>query len=187
RPPRAINAEHALNETVEYWQTWADRCGYTGKWKEDVQASLVVLKGLTYAPTGGLVAAATTSLPEKIGGERKWDYRYFWLRDATFSLLALLGAGYHEEATAWRDWLLRAVAGEPSKLQIMYGPAGERRLVETELDHLAGYEGSRPVRVGNAASAQFQLDVYGEVMDALHQGRRAGMSDDGGFGWGLQC
>jgi GH15 family glucan-1,4-alpha-glucosidase len=171
RPPRAINAEHALDETVEYWQTWADRCGYTGKWKEDVQASLVVLKGLTYAPTGGIVAAATTSLPEKIGGERNWDYRYCWLRDATLTLLAFLNAGYLEEARAWRVWLLRAAAGDPSALQIMYGVAGERRLFELILDWLPGFEGSKPVRVGNAAAGQFQLDVYGEVLDALHQGR----------------
>jgi GH15 family glucan-1,4-alpha-glucosidase len=171
RPPRAINAEHALNETVEYWQTWADRCGYTGKWKADVQASLVVLKGLTYAPTGGIVAAATTSLAEKIGGERTWDYRYCWLRDATLTLLAFLTAGYLEEARAWRVWLLRAAAGDPSALQIMYGVAGERRLFELTLDWLPGFEGSKPVRVGNAAAGQFQLDVYGEVLDALHQGR----------------
>ena len=171
RPPRAIDAEHALSETVEYWQTWADRCGYTGKWKEDVQASLVVLKGLTYAPTGGIVAAATTSLPEKIGGERNWDYRYCWLRDATLTLLAFLNAGYLEEARAWRVWLLRAAAGDPSALQIMYGVAGERRLFELTLDWLPGFEDSKPVRVGNAAAGQFQLDVYGEVLDALHQGR----------------
>jgi GH15 family glucan-1,4-alpha-glucosidase len=171
RPPRAINAEHALDETVEYWQTWADRCSYAGKWKDDVQASLVVLKGLTYAPTGGIVAAATTSLPEKIGGERNWDYRYCWLRDATLTLLAFLNAGYLEEARAWRVWLLRAAAGDPSALQIMYGVAGERRLFELILNWLPGFEGSKPVRVGNAAAGQFQLDVYGEVLDALHQGR----------------
>ncbi len=171
RPPRAIDPEHALNQTVEYWQDWADRCGYTGKWKKEVQASLAVLKGLTYAPTGGIVAAATTSLPEKIGGERNWDYRYCWLRDATLTLLAFLNAGYLEEARAWRVWLLRAAAGDPSALQIMYGVAGERRLFELTLDWLPGYEGSKPVRVGNAATRQFQLDVYGEVLDVLHQGR----------------
>ena len=136
-----------------------------------MQASLVVLKGLTYAPTGGIVAAATTSLPEKIGGERNWDYRYCWLRDATLTLLAFLNAGYLEEARAWRVWLLRAAAGDPSALQIMYGVAGERRLFELTLDWLPGFEGSKPVRVGNAAAGQFQLDVYGEVLDALHQGR----------------
>jgi GH15 family glucan-1,4-alpha-glucosidase len=171
RPPRPIDAEHALSETVDYWEEWSNRCGYTGKWKEEVQASLAVLKGLVYAPTGGMVAAPTTSLPEKIGGQRNWDYRYCWLRDATLTLLAFLNAGYLEEARAWRVWLLRAAAGDPSALQIMYGVAGERRLFEVELDWLPGYEGSKPVRVGNAAADQFQLDVYGEVLDALHQGR----------------
>jgi GH15 family glucan-1,4-alpha-glucosidase len=171
RPPHAINAEHALNETVEYWEDWSNRCRYVGKWKKEVQASLAVLKSLTYAPTGGIVAAPTTSLPEKIGGERNWDYRYCWLRDATLTLLAFLNAGYLEEARAWRVWLLRAAAGDPSALQIMYGVAGERRLVELTLDWLPGYEGSKPVRVGNAATGQFQLDVYGEVLDALHQAR----------------
>ena len=171
RPPRAIDAEHALSETDQYWQDWSDRCGYTGKWKREVQASLAILKALTYAPTGGIVAAPTTSIPEKIGGERNWDYRYCWLRDATLTLLAFLNAGYLEEARAWRVWLLRAAAGDPSALQIMYGVAGERRLLEVTLDWLPGYEGSKPVRVGNAAASQFQLDVYGEVLDALHQGR----------------
>ena len=130
---------------------------------------------MTYAPTGGLVAAATTSLPEQLGGVRNWDYRYCWLRDATFTLMALLHAGYVEEARAWREWLLRAVAGEPSKIQIMYGLAGERRLTEMELPWLPGYEGSGPVRLGNAASQQFQLDVYGVVLDAMHQGFRHGL------------
>jgi GH15 family glucan-1,4-alpha-glucosidase len=170
-PPRAIDAEVALQETMDYWNDWAERCTYDGTWKEEVHQSLVVLKALTYAPTGGIVAAPTTSLPEKIGGERNWDYRYCWLRDATLTLLAFLNAGYLEEARAWRVWLLRAAAGDPSALQIMYGVAGERRLWEFTLDWLPGYEGSRPVRVGNAASEQFQLDVYGEVLDALHQGR----------------
>ena len=131
--------------------------------------SLITLKALTYAPTGGIVAAATTSLPEQLGGVRNWDYRYCWLRDATFTLWALMSAGYVEEAEAWRDWLLRAVAGDPAELQIMYGPAGERRLTELELPWLPGYEGSAPVRIGNAAAEQFQLDVYGEVLDAMHQ------------------
>jgi GH15 family glucan-1,4-alpha-glucosidase len=171
RPPHAIDAEHALNETVQYWEDWSNRCRYVGKWKKEVQASLAVLKGLTYAPTGGIVAAPTTSLPEKIGGERNWDYRYCWLRDATLTLLAFLNAGYLEEARAWRVWLLRAAAGDPAALQIMYGVAGERRLTELTIDWLPGYEGSKPVRVGNAATGQFQLDVYGEVLDALHQGR----------------
>ncbi|HCC38590.1 MAG TPA: glucoamylase [Arthrobacter bacterium] len=167
RPPRAIDAEHALNETVKFWQDWAARCVYTGKWKEDVLASLVVLKGLTYAPTGGIVAAPTTSLPEKIGGERNWDYRYCWLRDATMTLQALLAGGYTAEAAAWRDWLLRAVAGDPADLQIMYGIHGERRLPELELPWLAGYENSKPVRTGNGAAEQLQLDVWGEVLDCL--------------------
>ncbi len=167
RPPRAIDAEHALNETLKFWQDWAARCVYTGKWKEDVLASLVVLKGLTYAPTGGIVAAPTTSLPEKIGGERNWDYRYCWLRDATMTLQALLAGGYTAEAAAWRDWLLRAVAGDPADLQIMYGIHGERRLPELELPWLAGYENSKPVRTGNGAAEQLQLDVWGEVLDCL--------------------
>jgi GH15 family glucan-1,4-alpha-glucosidase len=171
RPPRAINAEDAYRDTIDFWDDWADTCTYRGKWKEDVHASLAVLKALTYAPTGGIVAAPTTSLPEKIGGERNWDYRYCWLRDATLTLLAFLNAGYLEEARAWRVWLLRAAAGDPSALQIMYGVAGERRLFELTLPWLPGYEGSTPVRVGNAAAEQFQLDVYGEVLDALHQGR----------------
>jgi GH15 family glucan-1,4-alpha-glucosidase len=171
RPPRAINAEDALQDTVDYWEQWAGRCTYKGRWQREVHQSLVVLKALTYAPTGGIVAAPTTSLPEKIGGERNWDYRYCWLRDATLTLLAFLNAGYLEEARAWRTWLLRAAAGDPAALQIMYGVGGERRLSEITLDHLPGYEDSRPVRAGNAAAQQFQLDVYGEVMDAMHQGR----------------
>ena len=171
RPPDAIDAEDALQDTVDYWDDWADRCSYKGRWQEEVHHSLVVLKSLTYAPTGGIVAAATTSLPEKIGGERNWDYRFCWLRDATLTLLAFVNAGYLDEARAWRVWLLRAAAGDPAALQIMYGVAGERRLSELTLDWLPGYEGSKPVRVGNAASAQFQLDVYGEVLDALHQAR----------------
>jgi GH15 family glucan-1,4-alpha-glucosidase len=171
RPPRAINAEDAYRDTIDFWDDWAETCTYRGKWKEEVHASLAVLKALTYAPTGGIVAAPTTSLPEKIGGERNWDYRYCWLRDATLTLLAFLNAGYLEEARAWRVWLLRAAAGDPSALQIMYGVAGERRLFELTLPWLPGYEGSTPVRVGNAAAEQFQLDVYGEVLDALHQGR----------------
>jgi GH15 family glucan-1,4-alpha-glucosidase len=171
RPPDAINAEHALKDTMEYWDEWAAGCDYNGRWRADVQQSLVVLKSLTYAPTGGMVAAPTTSLPERIGGERNWDYRHCWLRDATLTLLAFINAGYLEEARAWRVWLLRAAAGDPADLQIMYGVAGERRLTELTLDWLPGYEGSRPVRIGNAATEQFQLDVYGEVLDALHQAR----------------
>jgi GH15 family glucan-1,4-alpha-glucosidase len=164
---------HLVATAERWWKSWSKKCTYNGDWSDDVRSSLTVLKGLTYAPTGGLVAAATTSLPERIGGERNWDYRYCWLRDATFSLLALLGAGYHDEALQWRDWLLRAVAGEPSKLQIMYGVAGERRLPELTLDWLPGYEGSSPVRSGNQAATQYQLDVYGEVFDALYHGASA--------------
>ena len=171
RPPKPIDAEQALRDTSDYWDDWAGQCVYDGRWKEEVQHSLAVLKALTYSPTGGMVAAATTSLPERIGGERNWDYRFCWLRDATLTLLAFLNGGYLEEARAWRVWLLRAAAGDPAALQIMYGVAGERRLAELTLDWLPGYEGSRPVRVGNAASGQFQLDVYGEVMDAMHHAR----------------
>ena len=145
---------------------------------EAVLRSLITLKALTYQPTGGIVAAATTSLPETLGGVRNWDYRYCWLRDATLTLTALMRGGYHEEAMAWRDWLLRAVAGNTSEIQIMYGPAGERRLDEWEVGWLAGYEGSRPVRIGNAAAGQYQLDVYGEVMAALYQASRVGRRDD---------
>lgn len=173
--PDALDPFKAIAHTEHQWNEWVGRCTYEGPWEEAVRSSLVVLKGLTYHPTGGIVAAATTSLPETIGGQRNWDYRCCWLRDATFTLLSLLEAGYTEEAQAWRDWLLRAVAGDPASLQIMYGPAGERRLDEYELPWLAGYEGSRPVRVGNGATSQLQLDVWGEVMDALWAGRRAGL------------
>ncbi len=169
--PERIDPEQALKDTFDYWTEWVEPCEYDGPWKEAVQQSLIVLKALTYAPTGGIVAAPTTSLPEKVGGERNWDYRYCWLRDATLVLLAFINAGYLDEAAAWRIWLLRAAAGDPAALQIMYGVAGERRLTEMTLDWLPGYEGSRPVRAGNAASAQFQLDVYGEVLDAMHQAR----------------
>jgi GH15 family glucan-1,4-alpha-glucosidase len=170
-PPERIDPEEALQDTVDYWTEWVAPCEYDGPWKEVVQQSLIVLKALIYAPTGGIVAAPTTSLPEKIGGERNWDYRYCWLRDATLVLLAFINAGYLEEAAAWRLWLLRAAAGDPAALQIMYGVGGERRLTEMSLDWLPGYESSRPVRAGNAASAQFQIDVYGEVLDAMHQAR----------------
>ncbi len=177
-PPRPVDAERAVADTTRWWQTWAARCATVGDCREQVVRSLITLKALTYAPTGGLVAAATTSLPEEIRGVRNWDYRYCWLRDATFSLYALMLAGYEAEAIAWRDWLLRVAAGAPEQLQIMYGPSGERRLPEMQLDWLAGYEGSCPVRIGNAASTQFQLDVYGEVMDCLHQTRRRGVEHD---------
>ncbi len=174
--PARVDAEQALEDTVSYWDEWASSCTHEGRFDDAVRRSLVTLKALTYAPTGGIVAAPTTSLPEQLGGVRNWDYRFCWLRDTTLTLLALVRAGYEDEARAWRDWLLRAIAGGvPSGLQIMYGLAGERRLAEFEVPWLAGYEGSRPVRVGNAASDQLQLDVYGEVSDALYQARAAGL------------
>jgi GH15 family glucan-1,4-alpha-glucosidase len=173
--PRAINPEHALRQTEEYWTRWGKRCRVEGPWREAVTRSLITLKGLTYAPTGGIVAAATTSLPEQIGGVRNWDYRYCWLRDATYTLFALMNAGYLDEARAWRQWLLRAIAGSAAQMQIMYGVHGERRLDEYEIPRLAGYENSKPVRVGNAASNQFQLDVYGEVMGAMYVAHRFGI------------
>ncbi len=173
----SIDAAAAVAATVDWWEEWASHCTYAGEYREQVLRSLITLKALTYAPTGGIVAAATTSLPEQIGGVRNWDYRFCWLRDATFTLTALLHCGYLEEARAWREWLLRAVAGRGSELHIMYGLAGERRLTEVELPWLDGYEGSRPVRVGNAAYAQFQLDVFGEVLDCLHLGRRNGLQN----------
>jgi GH15 family glucan-1,4-alpha-glucosidase len=169
----AIDAAKALKNTAAHWHSWSSRCRYKGRWRDSMSRSLITLKALTYEPTGGLVAAATTSLPERPGGIRNWDYRYCWLRDATFTLNALLLAGYNEEATAWRGWLLRAVAGSPDDLQIVYGVTGARRLDEVELPWLPGYEASKPVRIGNAASRQFQLDVYGEVMDCLHLARAA--------------
>ena len=184
-PPRSVEPDRALADTEAFWRTWAGRCTYQGPSREAVVRSLLTLKALTYAPTGGLVAAPTTSLPEWIGGSRNWDYRFCWLRDATLTLLALMNAGYYEEATAWREWLLRAVAGSPAQIQIMYGLAGERRLREWEVDWLPGYENSRPVRVGNAAAAQLQLDVFGEVMDALHQGRHGGLVESP-EAWALQ-
>ncbi len=179
-PPEPIEPEGALAATVYFWEEWAARCTYEGRWHDAVHRSLLTLKALTFAPTGGIVAAPTTSLPEWIGGVRNWDYRFCWLRDATLTLLALIRAGYVEEAGAWRDWLLRAIAGSPDDVQIMYGVAGERRLTEFELPWLAGYEGSQPVRVGNGASRQRQLDVYGEVVDALYTARCQGLpaSDD---------
>ena len=178
-PPPRVDPSRALQDTLAWWRAWSDRCTGGGRWHELVRSSLVTLKALTYAPTGGIVAAATTSLPEALGGVRNWDYRFCWLRDATFTLQALLAAGYEGEAVAWRDWLLRAVAGDPAQLQIMYGVAGERRLPELELDWLPGYEGSRPVRIGNGAAGQRQLDVYGEVVDAMHQARLAGVPPSG--------
>jgi GH15 family glucan-1,4-alpha-glucosidase len=177
-PPRAITPDHAYQDTCEYWDEWLVPCTFGGRYADAVFRSLMVLKAMTYGPTGGIVAAPTTSLPEQIGGVRNWDYRYCWLRDASFALAALVGNGFVEEAGAWRAWLLRAVAGDPEGIQIMYGPAGERRLLEFELPWLDGYEGSPPVRVGNGASTQFQLDVYGEVADVLYQARRRGLPGD---------
>jgi GH15 family glucan-1,4-alpha-glucosidase len=183
--PQPFDVVQAMEQTERWWREWCSRCAYDGPYREQVQRSLITLKALTYAPTGGIVAAPTTSLPERIGGVRNWDYRYCWLRDATYTLYALMIGGYTEEAAAWRNWLLRAVAGDPSTLQIMYGMQGERRLPELELTWLPGYEESRPVRTGNAAINQFQLDVYGEVMDALHLARRAGLPPDADA-WALQ-
>ena len=184
-PPEPKDAVRLEDDTESWWQDWADQTSYDGPYREDVIRSLVTLKALTFAPTGGIVAAATTSLPEKICGVRNWDYRFCWLRDATFTLYSLLESGHTQEAVEWRNWLLRAVAGDPADLQIMYGPAGERRLTELELPHLPGYEGSRPVRIGNAAATQLQLDVYGEVMDALYLALRAGAATDADI-WALQ-
>jgi GH15 family glucan-1,4-alpha-glucosidase len=173
--PAPVDAEQALRDTIRFWQEWDSQCTHTGAWHDALHRSLLVLKALTYGPTGGIVAAPTTSLPEAVGGVRNWDYRYCWLRDATQTLLSLLGAGYKTEAHAWRDWLLRAIAGDPADLQMMYGVAGERRLIEVELPWLSGYEGSQPVRVGNAACVQLQLDVFGEVADALFEARVLGL------------
>ena len=166
--PHPVDAEQALHRVETFWRRWSSRCSPAGAWTDAAKSSLVLLKGLTFTATGGIVAAPTTSLPEQIGGTRNWDYRYCWLRDATFTLLALMHGGFYDEARAWRDWLVRAVAGSPDQLQIMYGLGGERRLTEWEVPWLSGYEGSRPVRIGNAAVEQTQLDVYGEVLDALY-------------------
>lgn len=174
-PPLPVDPEAAFARCEAFWTEWSSRAKVDGPYAAIVKRSLLTLKALTYAPTGGIVAAPTTSLPEEIGGVRNWDYRFCWVRDATFTLYALLNAGYTEEACAWRDWLLRAAAGAPSQLQILYGIAGERRLVEIELPWLAGYEGSKPVRIGNKAAEQVQLDVYGELMDTLHLSREAGL------------
>ncbi|HXV61157.1 MAG TPA: glycoside hydrolase family 15 protein [Vicinamibacteria bacterium] len=183
--PPEKDPEESLRETESWWREWSGRCTYRGGWRDAVVRSLITLKALTYAPTGGLVAAPTTSLPEQLGGERNWDYRYCWVRDATLTLYALMVGGYTEEAHEWREWLIHAVAGSPAEMNIMYGLAGERRLVELELDWLPGYEQSSPVRIGNAAYKQHQLDVYGEIMDALHFARRTGVphSEDG---WRVQ-
>ncbi len=198
RPRSAFDlnhVQHALQDTERWWREWSDRCSFgthplnasveQKHWADAVKRSLITLKALTYAQTGGIAAALTTSLPEQLGGVRNWDYRFCWLRDATFTLYALMVAGYYDEARAWREWLLRTVAGQPSQMQIMYGLSGERRLTEETLKWLPGYEGASPVRIGNAAYDQHQLDVYGEVMDALHQCRRIGLKPMGET-WGLQ-
>jgi GH15 family glucan-1,4-alpha-glucosidase len=174
----AVDPEQALAATEKEWRRWSGRCAYRGRWRDAVVRSLITLKALTYGPTGGIIAAPTTSLPEQLHGVRNWDYRYCWLRDATFTLNALLLAGYHEEAVAWREWLLRAAAGCQENLQILYSVTGKRRLDEYEVGWLPGYGGAHPVRVGNAASKQFQLDVYGEVMDTLHLARAAGLEPE---------
>jgi GH15 family glucan-1,4-alpha-glucosidase len=184
--PDPIDPAQALQDTEDFWLDWCSRCTYEGDYRDLVMRSLITLKALTYAPTGGIVAAPTTSLPEKLGGSRNWDYRYCWLRDATFTLLALMNSGYTEEASAWHGWLLRAAAGAPARMQIMYGIHGRRRLLEWEAEWLSGYEGAQPVRIGNAAHAQLQLDVYGELMDAFHQSRvaRLELEDES---WDLEC
>ncbi|MBM9506066.1 glycoside hydrolase family 15 protein [Streptomyces sp. KK5PA1] len=174
--PSLPEPEVALANTEAFWREWVEQCTYTGPYREAVVRSLITLKALTYAPTGGIVAAPTTSLPEDIGGVRNWDYRFTWLRDAAITLSSLLRTGYREEARAWREWLLRAVAGDPENLQIMYGIAGERELGENDLEWLPGYENSRPVRIGNGAAHQLQLDVYGEVTEALHLGHMTGLA-----------
>jgi GH15 family glucan-1,4-alpha-glucosidase len=183
--PRPTRPAAALADTEAFWREWSGRCTYRGEWAEPVHRSLLTLKALTYAPTGGIIAAPTTSLPEQLGGARNWDYRYCWLRDATLTLLTLMDAGYYEEAVAWREWLLRAAAGSPAQTQIMYGLAGERLLPEWEVPWLPGYEGSAPVRIGNGAHGQLQLDVFGEVMDALHQARSGGLPPSA-EAWSLQ-
>ena len=184
--PQPIDPERALQETEEFWAGWSSRCTYEGIGRDLVMRSLITLKALTYRPTGGIVAAPTTSLPEILGGAKNWDYRFCWLRDATFTLLALMNSGYTEEATAWYHWLLRAAAGSPENMQIMYGIMGQRRLLEWEADWLPGYGGARPVRVGNAAHAQLQLDVYGELIDAFHQSRMAKLEFEEDS-WALEC
>jgi GH15 family glucan-1,4-alpha-glucosidase len=176
RPPPAVDPFDALARTEAFWRAWSDRCPEVGPYTEAVKRSLITLKALTYRRTGGIVAAATTSLPEQLGGTRNWDYRFCWLRDATFTLLALMNLGYYEEARAWRDWLLRAIAGSPRQAQIMYGVGGERRLPEWIVPWLPGYEGSAPVRIGNDASQQLQIDVFGEVADAMFQALKAGLA-----------
>ncbi|MGC2122299.1 MAG: glycoside hydrolase family 15 protein [Xanthobacteraceae bacterium] len=183
--PPAVDPTASLEATEKFWTDWAAKCRPAGEWSAAVKRSVLTLKALTYEPTGGIVAAPTTSLPERLGGQRNWDYRYCWLRDATLTLLCTMHAGYYEEAQAWRDWLLRAVAGSPEALQIMYGIGGERRLAEWVADWLPGYENSAPVRIGNAAYTQLQIDVFGEIMDVHHQARRCGLSTNES-GWDVQ-
>ncbi len=184
--PPPIGPMRALHDTEAFWVEWSGLCTYQGPHRDTVMRSLITLKALTYAPTGGIVAAPTTSLPEKLGGKRNWDYRFCWLRDATFTLLALMNSGYYDEAMAWHNWLLRSVAGSPENMQIMYGILGQRRLLEWEAGWLPGYEGSKPVRIGNAAHAQLQLDVYGELLDVFHQSRMANLKLDDGS-WAMEC
>jgi GH15 family glucan-1,4-alpha-glucosidase len=185
--PRPVprGARQLVNRATKYWRGWMDRCFYSGQWRDEVRRSLLTLESLTFAPTGGIVAAPTTSLPEVLGGSRNWDYRYCWMRDATLTLEALIAAGFRDEAERWRDWLLRTAAGSPDEMQTMYGVAGERRLTELELDWLPGYGGARPVRTGNAAHGQLQLDVYGEIADVIWQGARADMRPTDDASWSL--
>jgi len=183
--PKPADPTEALAETEAYWRDWSSKCRPAGHWSDAVRRSVITLKALTYGPTGGIVAAPTTSLPERLGGQRNWDYRFCWLRDATLTLLGAMHAGYFEEAHAWREWLLRAVAGSPMQLQIMYGIGGERRLTEWEVPWLPGYENSKPVRIGNAAHTQLQLDVFGELMDVHYQARRGGLTGNES-GWAME-
>lgn len=185
--PKPIDPVQALIDTETFWSEWSGRSTYDGKHRALIQRSLITLKALTFAPTGGIVAAPTTSLPEKIGGARNWDYRYCWLRDATFTLFSLMNSGYYAEADAWHNWLLRSVAGSPSDVQIMYSITGQRRLLEWEAEWLSGYEASKPVRFGNAAHAQLQLDIYGELMDTFHQARKENQFKLDGGTWDLEC
>ncbi len=183
--PGPIDPTASLEATEKFWKQWSAKCRPAGEWSDAVRRSVITLKALTYEPTGGIVAAPTTSLPECVGGKRNWDYRYCWLRDATLTLLGAMHAGYYEEAESWREWLLRAVAGSPHQLQIMYGIRGERRLAEWIADWLPGYEKSSPVRIGNAAHTQLQIDVFGEIMDTYHQARRGGLTTNES-GWDAQ-
>ncbi len=183
--PKPVDVSGALADTEAYWRNWIKKCRPAGHWSEAVRRSVITLKALTYGPTGGMVAAPTTSLPERLGGARNWDYRFCWLRDATLTLLGAMHAGFHDEAQSWREWLLRAVAGSPDQLQIMYGIGGERRLTEWYVPWLPGYENSTPVRIGNAAHTQLQLDVFGELMDVHHQARRSGLTGNE-TAWAMQ-